>query len=324
MKFLFDKDISMHPLEGKMIAVIGFGSQGEAQAQNMKDSGLNVIIGLRKNSKSAKPAREYGFEVLDVSEAVKKADIVHLLIPDEEQPAVYKKEIAPFLGEKKSLCFSHGFNIVFKKIAPPKNIDVFMVSPHAPGPPVRNLYLEGKGAAAMVCVHQNASGKARETVLAVAKGCGFARAGVYETTFEQETFSDLFAEQAVLCGGLSELVKKGFETMVEAGYPKELAFLSCAYEIRLIADLVSTKGIEGMWGKVSNTAEFGGRTRGPKIIDGSVKKRMRQLLKEVESGKFAKEWGKEFDGGAKKLKKLRKEGKKSEIEKAFKILARIK
>lgn len=320
MRFFFDKDVSLNPLEGKTIAVIGFGSQGEAQAKNLKDSGINVIIGLRKNSKSTKTAKDFGFEVFSVTEAVKRADIIHLLIPDEEQPAVYEKQIAPFLNETKSLCFSHGFNIVFKKIFPPKNIDVFMVSPHAPGPSVRKLFLEGKGAAAMACIHQNATGNAKQTALAIAKGCGFTRTGVYEATFEQETFSDLFAEQAVLCGGLSELVKKGFETMVEAGYPQELAFLSCAYEIRLIADLVSTKGIEGMWGKVSNTAEFGGRTRGPKIIDESVKKRMKQLLSEVESGKFAKEWGTEFGGGLKNLNQMRKKQARHEIEEAANVL----
>ena len=323
IKFFFDQDVSMEPLSGKTIVVIGFGSQGQAQAKNLKDSGINAIIGLRKNSKSANAAKDYGFEVFSVSEAVKRSDIIHFLIPDEEQPNVYEKQIAPFLDESKSLCFSHGFNIVFKKIFPPKNIDVFMVSPHAPGPYVRKLFLEGKGAAAMACVHQNATGNARQTALAVAKGCGFTRAGVYEATFEQETFSDLFAEQAVLCGGLSELVKKGFETMVEAGYPKELAFLSCAYEIRLIADLVSAKGIEGMWGKVSNTAEFGGRTRGPKIIDETVKKRMKQLLSEVESGKFAKEWGKEFESKSKIFNKLRKTQSEHEIEQAFESVKNI-
>lgn len=320
MKFFFDKSVSFGPLKGKTIAVIGFGAQGEAQAKNLKDSGLNVIIGLRKKSRSVKKAKRYGFRVFSVRKAVKRAGIVHLLLPDEVQPEVYRREVLPFLDRHKALCFSHGFNIVFGKIVPPENIDVFMVSPHAPGVFVREKFLEKKGVPALVAVHQNKSGQAKQLALALAKGCGFTRAGVYEASFEQETFSDLFAEQAVLCGGLSELVKKGFETLVDGGYPKHLAFLACAYEVKLVAGLISDLGVEGMWEKVSNTAEFGGRTRGKELIDSVVKKKMKKTLAEIEGGKFAKELEKAFEKKGKKFEKLRKRQKRHGIERAYKLV----
>ena len=316
MKAFKDKDVDLGALKNKTIAVIGFGSQGSAQAMCMKDSGLNVIIGLRKNSKSAGNAKNYGFRVFSVSEAVKKADIVHVLLPDEVQAEVYRKEIEPFLGKTKALSFSHGFNIVFGFIRPPKNIDVFMVAPHSPGSEQRRLFLEGKGVPGLFAVHQNPSGRAKLLCLAMAKGCGFTRAGVYECTFLQETFSDLFAEQAVLCGGLSELIKAGFDTLTQAGFSPQMAYFACLYEVRLIANLVGEHGIEGMFERVSNTAEYGARTRGPKIIGKSARNEMKKLLKEVQSGKFAREWMKEHKGGLKKLSAMRKKGAKSALNKA--------
>ncbi len=323
MKFFKDKNADLGILKGKIIAVIGFGSQGSAQAMCMKDSGLEVVVGLHAGSKSAKAAREYGFEVLPVSEAVKRADIVHVLLPDQIQAEVYKKEIEPFLSKEKSLSFSHGFNIVFGFIKPPKGVDVFMLAPHSPGTEERRLFLEGKGVPGLIAVHQNPSGKAKEKALAMAKACGFTRVGVYECSFEQETYSDLFAEQAVLCGGLSELVKAGFDTLVKKGFPPEMAFFACAYEVKLIANLLSTNGIEGMWSKVSDTAEYGGRTRGPKIIDKSIRKRMEKLFSEVESGKFAREWMKEHATGEKKLLGLRKKAGGQKIEFAAKSLKKL-
>jgi len=320
MKFFFDKDVSIDPLKKKTIAVIGFGSQGEAQAKNLKDSGLNVIVGLRKNSKSKKKAEKFGLQVFTVSDAVKKGDIIHLLIPDEVQSAVFKKEIDPYLDKSKALSFAHGYNIVFGKIVPPINIDVFMISPHAPGVTVRKNFLEKKGVPAIFSVYQNKSGGAKKLALSLAKGCGFTRAGVYEATFKQETFSDLFAEQAVLCGGLSELVKKGFETLVEAGYPKHLAYMACAHEIGAVAQLITDYGIEGMFKKISNTAEFGARIRGQKIIDLSSKKNMKKILKEIEGGKFSKKWAKESYEKFKLLNKMRKKQQNSKMEKTFKLI----
>ncbi len=320
MKFFFDKDADLTVLQGKTIAVLGFGSQGSTQAQNMKDSGLKIIVGLKKNSKSVSLAKKLGFEVMSAAKAVKKADIIHFLIPDQVQAKVFKKEIEPFLDKTKSLCFAHGLNIVLEKIVPPKGIDVFMFAPHAPGPAVRELFLQNSGVPALFAIHQNASGKARQTVLAMAKACGFTRAGVYEVSFEQETFSDLFAEQTVLCGGLSELVKNGFETLVEAGYPKELAFFSTAYEIKLIAKLLAENGVEGMFAKISNTAEYGSRTRGPRIIDKKTKQTMKQILKEIESKKFGKEWLKESENGLVTLFALRKQAKNHSLQKTFESL----
>lgn len=316
MKVFKDSDANLEVLRGKTIAVLGFGSQGSAQAMCMKDSGLNVIIGLRKESKSLEAARNYGFEVLSVAEAVKRADIVHILLPDQVQAEIYKKEIAPNMKPGSALGFSHGFNIVFGFIKPHKNLDVFMVAPHSPGSEERRLFLEGKGVPGLFAVHQNVSGKAKDYALALAKACGFTRVGVYECSFEQETYSDLFAEEAVLCGGLSELVKAGFDTLVKKGYSPEMAFFACAYEVKLIANLLSTHGIEGMWNRVSDTAEYGGRTRGPKIIGKSVQKRMEKLFDGVKNGKFAREWMKEHAVGEKKLSALRKKGRQEKIEKA--------
>ncbi|MCR4369429.1 MAG: ketol-acid reductoisomerase [archaeon] len=318
MKLFYENDADFADLEGMTIAVIGYGSQGKAQAQCMKDSGLNVIVGLRKGSTSWKEAEEYGFEVLETAAAAKKADIIHVLIPDELQAQVYEKDILPNLTKGKTLSFSHGFNICYKFITPPKNVDVTMVAPKSPGTEERKQYLAGFGVPGLIAIKQNASGKARERALAMAKGIGLTRAGVLECTFEQETYEDLFGEQAVLCGGLSELITTGFEVLVERGYPPEMAYFECLHEMKLIVDLVYEGGMPHMWNVVSNTAEYGGRTRGSAIIGPDVKKRMHALLDDVESGKFANEWINEHRSGSVNFKKLRQEQDNHQIEKTGK------
>jgi ketol-acid reductoisomerase len=318
MKIYRDEDADTGVLKEKTIAVLGYGSQGEAQARCMKDSGLNVIVGLRKDGKSWEKAEKDGFEVYEVAEAAEKADIVHVLIPDEIQGEVYEKQIAEKLSEGKTLSFSHGFNICFGFIKPPANVDVIMVAPKSPGTEERKRYLEGFGVPGLAAVKQDASGKAKETALAMAKAMGFTRAGVLECTFEQETYEDLFGEQAVLCGGLSQLIKAGFEVLVEKGYPPEMAYFECLHEMKLIVDLVYEGGMEHMWNVVSNTAEYGGRTRGPVLIDESVKQKMRKILEDVESGAFAKEWIEEYKKGLPNMDKLREEEKSHEIEKVGK------
>jgi len=313
MKVYKDSDATLDALKDKTIAVIGFGAQGKAQALCMKDSGLNVIIGLRQG-KSFDDAKANGFEVYSVAEAAKKADIIHILIPDEVQADVYAKEIAPHIKKGKAISFSHGFNIAFKKIIPPAEVDVFMVAPKSPGTEERKRYLEGFGVPGLLAVYKNASGTAKEKGLAMAKACGFTKAGVIECTFEQEAFEDLFGEQAVLCGGLAELIKAGFETLTEKGYPPEMAYFECLHEMKLIVDLVYEGGLAYMWDVVSNTAEYGGRTRGPRIITQETRKEMKKILDEIESGKFAQEWLDEYRTGAKNLNRMREEEAKHPIE----------
>ena len=317
VKILRDEDADLSVLEGKTIAVIGYGAQGRAQALCLKDSGVNVIVGLREG-KSMDKAKEDDIEVMPVSQACSRADIIHILIPDEVQGDVYAKEINPYVKKGKTLSWSHGFNIVFKRIIPPSDVDVIMVAPKSPGTEERKVFLEGFGVPALISVKQNYSGSAREIALAMAKACGFTRAGCIECTFEQETYEDLFGEQAVLCGGLSELIKAGFETLVEAGYPPELAYFECLHEMKLIVDLVYQGGLSYMWHVVSNTAEYGGRTRGDKIITPQVRENMKQLLKDVESGKFAKEWIEDYKKGLPTLKRLRAEEQSHPIEKVGK------
>ena len=317
MKIYRDDDADLDLVKAKTIAVIGYGAQGEAQAKCMKDSGLNVILGLRPG-KSWDKAKEDGFDVFEVSQATEKADIIHVLIPDETQAEVYAAQIKEKLVAGKTLSFSHGFNICFEFIKPDSDIDVIMVAPKSPGTEERKRYLEGFGVPGLVAVQQDASGKAKDTALAMAKAMGFTRAGVLECTFGQETYEDLFGEQAVLCGGLSELIKAGFETLVERGYPPEMAYFECLHEMKLIVDLVYEGGMDYMWKVVSNTAEYGGRTRGPRIIDAGVKERMKKVLDEVESGEFAKEWIEEYKNGQPNLNKLRAEEKEHEIEKVGK------
>ncbi|MGI6555222.1 MAG: ketol-acid reductoisomerase [Bacillota bacterium] len=286
----YDADANLDLLKGKTIAVIGYGSQGHAQAQNLRDSGLNVIVASRENGKGWLAAKTAGFEVVSNAEAAKRADIIQILIPDETQAAVYSEDIAPNLEEGNALVFSHGFNIHFGQIVPPDFIDVFMVAPKSPGHLVRRMYEEGAGVPALLAVHQDYTGRARDLGLAYAKGIGCTRAGVIETTFREETESDLFGEQAVLCGGVSELIKAGFDTLVEAGYQPEIAYFECLHELKLIVDLIYEGGLDFMRFSVSDTATYGDLTRGPRIINEDTREEMRWILNEIQSGEFAKEW----------------------------------
>ncbi len=286
----YDADADLSLLKDKTIAVIGYGSQGHAQALNLKESGINVVVGLRESSKAWDEAKSKGLNVLPIAEAVKQGDVVQILIPDEVQAEVYEKEIEPNLEEGNVLCFSHGFNIHFGQIVPPQNIDVIMVAPKGPGHLVRRTYEEGNGVPALIAVYQDYSGKAKDVALAYAKGIGATRAGVIETTFAEETETDLFGEQAVLCGGTSELVKAGFETLVEAGYQPEIAYFECLHELKLIVDLMYESGLAGMRYSISDTAQYGDLTRGRRIITEETRKEMKKILEEIQSGKFAKEW----------------------------------
>ena len=322
VKVYFEKDATLEPLEDKTIAVIGYGSQGHAQAKNMRDSGLNVIMGLRPEGRSWRRAEKDGFKVFSVSEAAKKADIIFILIPDMVQPEVYKESVEPYLTEGKTLDFAHGFNIRFKQIVPPENVDVIMVAPKGPGPRVRETYSEGFGVPALIAVYQDWSGKAKESALAVAKALGSTRAGVLETTFKDETESDLIGEQTVLVGGLIELIRNGFEVLVENGYPPELAYFEACNEAKLIMDLIYQKGIIGMLRAVSDTAKYGGLTVGSKVIDEHVKENMRKAVKEVQSGKFAEDWIEEHKCGEENLKALMEEIEEHPLEKVGKFIRR--
>ena len=320
VEMYFGKDATLEPLKDKTIAVIGYGSQGHAQAKNMRDSGLNVIVGLRPQGRSWKRAEKDGFKVFSVSEAAKKADVISILIPDMAQAEVYKESIEPNLTEGKTLDFAHGFNIRFERIVPPKNVDVIMVAPKGPGPRVRGTYSEGFGVPALIAVYQDWSGKAKESALAVAKALGSTRAGVLETTFRDETESDLIGEQTVLVGGLIELIRNGFEVLVENGYPPELAYFEACNEAKLIMDLIYEKGIIGMLRAVSDTAKYGGLTVGSKVIDEHVKENMRNAVKEVQSGKFTEEWIEEHKSGEKNLKALMDEIEEHPLEKVGKFI----
>lgn len=304
VKVFHDEDVSLEPLRGKTLAIIGYGSQGRNQALNFRDSGLDVIIGVRRDGKSWKLASEDGFKVYEISEASKFGDIIHILIPDTTQPEVYAKHIASNISEGKALGFSHGFNIHFKQIIPPSNVDVIMVAPKSPGHLLRRMYLEGFGVPALTAVYQDYSGKAREVALAMAKALGCTRAGVIETSFKHETESDLIGEQCVLVGGLIELIMKGFEVLVELGYPPELAYFEACNEAKLIMDLIYERGITGMLQAVSDTAKHGGLTRGPRVLDERVKENMRRVAEEVISGKYAEEWIKEDAAGRPNFKRL--------------------
>src|SRR5215471_8823590 len=314
-KVYTDKDADLSILQDKTLAVLGFGSQGHAHALNLKDSGLNVIIGLYEGSKSIPVAQEKGFEVVNTAEAVRRADVIMVALPDTKQPAAYKKDIAPNLSAGKTLLFSHGFSIHFKTIVPPKNVNVIMVAPKGPGHIVRRQYTEGKGVPSLIAVYQNPGKDAKKIALAWAKGIGGTRAGVIQTTFKEETETDLFGEQTVLCGGCSALVQAGFETLVEAGYSPEMAYFECLHELKLIVDLMNESGISGMRFSVSETAKWGDVSVGPKIIDASVKKRMKAALKEIQSGKFAKGWVSEYKGGYRRYNALLKKGERHSIEK---------
>jgi ketol-acid reductoisomerase len=290
VRIFYDADADLEPLAETTIAVLGYGSQGRAQTLNLVDSGLTVCVGLRPGSRSWETAEQDGVDVLDTKEAAARAKLTQILVPDELQPAVYGASIRPALAPGKTLMFSHGFNIRFEKIIPPPEVDVVMVAPKSPGHLLRRVYVEGGGVPALLAVQQDASGRAREKALAYAKGIGSTRAGVIETTFAEETETDLFGEQAVLCGGLTALMQAGFETLVEAGYRPEVAYFECVHEMKLIVDLIYEGGLARMRDSISNTAEYGDHTRGPRVIGPEVRERMRELLQEIRSGEFAREW----------------------------------
>lgn len=289
VKMYYDKDSSLAALQGKTIAIIGYGSQGHGQAQNLRDSGLKVIIGLRKG-KSWDTAVADGFDVYSVAEATEKADFIQILLPDERQGQVYADEIAPNLTKGKTLSFSHGFNVHFGQIVPPADVDVMLIAPKGPGHLVRRVYTEGGGVPGLFAIEQDATGKAREIALAYANGIGATRAGVLETSFKEETETDLFGEQAVLCGGASELVKAGFETLVEAGYQPEIAYFECLHELKLIVDLMYEGGLSKMRYSISDTAQYGDFMVGKRIINKKVRKEMKKVLTEIQNGEFARDW----------------------------------
>ena len=286
----YEKDCDLSLLDGKTVCVVGYGSQGHAHAKNLRDSGLNVIIGLYEGSKSAIRAKADGFEVYNTEEAVKKADIVMILVNDEKQAALYKSSIGPYLRSGMTLCFAHGFNIHFKQIVVPADVNVIMIAPKGPGHTVRSQYEKGQGVPCLVAVEQNATGNAHEIALAYALGIGGARAGVLDTTFREETETDLFGEQAVLCGGVTALMQAGFETLVEAGYKPENAYFECIHEMKLIVDLIFEKGFAGMRYSISDTAEYGDYVTGPRIITEETKKEMKKVLTEIQNGTFARNW----------------------------------
>ncbi len=289
-KIYYDKDADLALLKGKTIAVMGYGSQGHAHALNLKDSGLDVVVGLYRGSRSWDKAIKDGVRVTTVEEAAKEASVLMILLPDQHQRQVYQESIEAYLTPGKTLMFAHGFNIHFHQIVPPKDVDVSMIAPKAPGHRMREVFLEGSGVPALLAVHQDVSGKAKELALAYAKGVGCTRAGVLETTFKEETETDLFGEQTVLCGGVSALIKAGFETLVEAGYQPELAYFECLHELKLIVDLIYEGGLSYMRYSISDTAEYGDYSRGPRVINEEVRAEMKRILQEIQNGTFAKEW----------------------------------
>lgn len=314
MKVHYESSISKDILKDKKVAIIGYGSQGHAHANNLKDSGISVIVGLYEGSKSIEKAKKAGLMVKTVSEASKEADVVMILVPDELQADLYKKEIEPYMTNGKALAFAHGFNIHYNQIVPPKGVDVFLAAPKGPGHLVRSEYVKGMGVPTLIAVYQDASGKAKDLALAYACAIGGGRAGIIETTFKEETETDLFGEQAVLCGGVSALITAGFETLVEAGYAPEMAYFECLHELKLIVDLIYEGGISNMRYSVSNTAQYGDLTRGPRIINESVKQEMKKILKEIQTGEFAREWILENKAGKPVFNSLTRIGKEHPIE----------
>jgi ketol-acid reductoisomerase len=310
----YDKDADLGKLDGKTVAILGYGSQGHAHALNLKDSGVDVVVGLRPDSSSRAKAEEHGLEVLDVAEAASRGDLVMILLPDERQGDIWTEEIADGIAPGNLLLFAHGFAIHFGEIAPPPGVDVGMIAPKGPGHLVRRQFEEGAGVPCLMAVHQDASGNAHDLVLAYAAGIGGGRAAIIETTFKDECETDLFGEQAVLCGGASELVQAGFETLVEAGYDPRLAYFECLHELKLIADLMYEKGIQGMRYSISNTAEYGDMTRGKRVIGEESRAAMKQILAEIQSGDFAKEFIAENKAGNENFDRMRTEAKGKEIE----------
>jgi len=310
-----DRDASLTPLRRRKVAVIGFGSQGHAHALNLKNSGIRVTIGLYKGSKSIPVAKKHGLKVLPTAEAVRGADVIFIAVPDLKIPSVYEKDIAPNLRKGQCLLFSHGFAIHYKTVRPPKNVDVILVAPKGPGHIVRRQYQEGRGVPALFAVQQNPSGQARGIAMAWARGIGATRAGLLQTTFKEETETDLFGEQAVLCGGTSALIQAGFEVLVKAGYQPEVAYFEVLHELKLIVDLINEAGIAGMRFSISETAKYGDVVSGPRVIDARTKKSMQAVLQDIRSGKFAREWIRESRTGMKRYHRLLKAGEKHPIEK---------
>lgn len=319
----YDQDADLSMLKNKKIAVLGYGSQGHAQSQNLKDSGLDVVVGLHPESRRWNKVKEDGLEVATVSDASKAADIIQILIGDNHQPAVFKESVLPHLAEGKALVVSHGFNILYNQVIPPEDVDVFMVAPKSPGHLVRRLHKEGAGVPGLLAIHQDYTGKAKDLALAYAKGIGCTRAGVIETTFQEETETDLFGEQVILCGGTSALIKASFDTLVEAGYQPEIAYFECLHELKLIVDLIYEGGLERMRYSVSDTAEYGDLTRGPRIVNDQVKEEMEKILDEVQSGQFALEWVAENQANQPKFKALRKIEENHRIVEVGKKLRRM-
>lgn len=323
MKVFYDKDANEQLIKNKRVAVIGYGSQGHAHANNLKDSGVDVIVGLPQDSKSWAKAEAAGLEVMFTSDAVKMADVVMVLVPDELAPTVYRNEIEPFLTAGKYLAFAHGFSVHFKKIVPPEGVNVFLVAPKGPGHLVRYEYTLGRGVPCLLAVHQDVSGDTKEVGLSYASAVGGGKAGVIETTFKEETETDLFGEQAVLCGGVTALVQAGFETLTEAGYAPEMAYFECLHELKLIVDLMYEGGISNMRYSVSNTAEYGDLTRGKRIVNDQTKAEMKKILGEIQSGEFADEWMSECDNGKVNFKQMEAEGEKHSIEEVGKNLRQM-
>lgn len=322
-KMYYDSDANLDLLKGKKVAIIGYGSQGHAHALNLKDSGVDVCIGLYKGSKSWAKAEAAGLEVFEAAEAAQKSDLIMILLPDEKQGKVYKESIAPNLTSGKALLFAHGFNIHYGQIVPPADVDVFMVAPKGPGHTVRSQYQEGRGVPCLIAIHQDATGKAKDIALAYAKGIGGARAGVFETTFKEETETDLFGEQAVLCGGTSELVKAGFDTLVEAGYSPEMAYFECLHELKLIVDLMNEGGLEYMRYSISDTAEYGDYSVGKRIITDDTRKEMKKVLSEIQDGTFARNWLLENQVGRPAFTSVRRQEAEHEIEVVGKELRKM-
>jgi ketol-acid reductoisomerase len=314
MKVYYDSDINLKKLKKRKIAIVGYGSQGHAHAQNLRDSGMDVAVGLREGSGSWEKAREAGFNVLPVDEAAKWADIVMILAPDTSQAGIYNEGISGVLEAGNAVAFSHGFNIHYGQIVPPPNVDVFMVAPKAPGHTVRGQFVEGAGVPMLVAIHQDATGEAKEIALAYAGAIGGGRAGIIETTFKDETETDLFGEQTVLCGGLTALIMAGFETLVEAGYPPEMAYFECCHEVKLIVDLIYEGGISNMRYSISDTAKYGDITRGPRVVNEETKKEMKRILTSIQNGEFAREWILENRAGRPVYNALMKKGETHPIE----------
>ena len=315
LKIYLDKDINQDLIKSKKIAIIGFGSQGYGQSMNLKDSGCDVVLGLRLGGKSDVKAKDYGFKTMTIEEAVKWADIVQILIPDEIQAKIYEEQIKPYIRKGQYLMFSHGFNIHYKKIVAPDDVNVIMVAPKGPGHTVRSEYTIGRGVPSLIAIYQDPSGDSKDIALSYASAIGAGRAGILETTFKEETETDLFGEQAVICGGVSALIKAGFETLVDAGYSPYMAYFEVLHEMKLLVDLINQGGLADMRYSISNTAEYGDMTRGPKVIGEESRRAMKDLLKDIQSGKFADEFMNEMETGCKNFNRLRKENADHLIEK---------